>query len=269
MPMISQSKEQSDTSNPSPLESELKGEAKRFLIKVCGMRDAKNIRDVADLGIDLMGFIFYPKSKRFVQMISSQAGIIPDYSPERLSRAVHADGSKGYVFPKRVKRVGVFVDEMPQTIVTYVYNYSLDFIQLHGSEEPVMIDNLRRTLIPDIVPQIKFIKAFGISSEADLNKCYDYEGHADIFLFDTRTPLKGGSGQKFDWDVLQSYHGNTPFLLSGGIGPDDAERVLNFSHPMCAGIDLNSKFETAPAMKDVEKLRTFIDKIRKGKNDNL
>lgn len=236
---------------------------KRMVIKVCGMRDARNIREVSDLDIDMMGFIFYPKSKRFVQMISSQAGILPDYSEERLHRMIIGNGTKdGTGSHRHVKRVGVFVDEMPQTIVTHVYNYSLDYIQLHGSEEPVMIDNLRRTLDPDISPGIKFIKAFGISSVDDLKKCDAYEGHADMFLFDTRTPLKGGSGQKFDWSVLQAYHGNTPFLLSGGIGPDDVQRVMDFRHPMFAGIDLNSRFETAPAMKDVVKLKTFIAAVR-------
>ena len=140
-------------------------------IKVCGMRDAQNIRDVAALDIDLMGFIFYPKSPRFVSLISSQAGIIPDYSPERLNMAVNADGKPGYIFPKRIKRVGVFVDEMPQTIITYVYNYSLDYIQLHGKETPTLIDNLRRTLVPDLVPDIKVIKAFGITSADDLQQC--------------------------------------------------------------------------------------------------
>jgi phosphoribosylanthranilate isomerase len=231
-------------------------------IKVCGMRDAQNIRDVAALDIDLMGFIFYPKSPRFVSLISSQAGIIPDYSPERLNMAVNADGKAGYIFPKRIKRVGVFVDEMPQTIITYVYNYSLDYIQLHGKETPTLIDNLRRTLVPDLVPDIKVIKAFGITSADDLQQCEAYEGYADLFLFDTRTPLKGGSGRQFNWSVLEAYHGRTPFLLSGGIGPEDADRVKAFHHPQCVGIDVNSRFETAPAMKDVELLSKFIKQIK-------
>lgn len=231
-------------------------------LKVCGMRDAQNIRDVAALDIDMMGFIFYPKSPRFVSLISSQAGIIPDYSPERLNMAVNADGKPGYIFPKRIKRVGVFVDEMPQTIITYVYNYSLDYIQLHGKETPTLIDNLRRTLVPDLVPDIKVIKAFGINSADDLQQCEAYEGHVDLFLFDTRTPLKGGSGRQFDWSVLEAYHGRTPFLLSGGIGPEDAERVKAFHHPQCVGIDVNSRFETAPAMKDVELLSKFIKQIK-------
>lgn len=233
-----------------------------MLIKICGMRDAKNIRDVAALDIDMMGFNFWPKSKRFVSMISSQAGIIPDYSPERLDYAVNPSGSRHYIFPRRVKRVGLFVDEMPQTIITYVYNYALDYVQLHGSEQPVMIENLRRTLVPDIAPDIKFIKAFGIATAEDLRQTEAYEGIADMFIFDYKSPGKGGSGKHFDWSVLDSYHGHTPFLLSGGIGPDDADAVMSFHHPMFAGVDVNSKFETAPAIKDVEKLKQFVNKIK-------
>lgn len=226
------------------------------------MRDAQNIRDVAELDIDMMGFNFWPRSKRFVRMISSEAGIMPDYSPERLDYAINADGTRHYVFPKRIKRVGLFVDEMPQTIVTYVYNYSLDYIQLHGSESPVMIENLRRTLDPDIAPGIKFIKAFGVSTVEDLAQTAAYEGVADLFIFDYKSPGKGGSGKHFDWSVLEAYHGNTPFLLSGGIGPDDAEAVRTFRHPMYIGVDVNSKFETAPAMKDVGKLKNFVAALR-------
>lgn len=233
-----------------------------MIIKVCGVRDAKNIQEVEALDIDMIGFIFWPKSSRFVQMINSHAGIIPDYSREWLKRVVKADDKQAQPSCRRVKRVGVFVDEMPQTIITYVYNYELDYIQLHGSEESALIDNLRRTLVPDIAPHVKFIKAFGISSEEDLKQCEAYEGRADMFLFDTRTPIKGGSGTKFDWSVLQAYHGNTPFLLSGGIGPDDVEKVKGFRHPMFVGIDLNSRFETTPAMKNVEKLRKFVEDVR-------
>lgn len=229
-----------------------------MLIKVCGMRDAKNIRDVAELDIDMMGFNFWPRSKRFVKMIGAEAGIMPDYSPGRLDFAVNADGTKHYVFPKRIKRVGLFVDEMPQTIITYVYNYSLDAIQLHGSESPAMIENLRKALVPDIVLDIDIIKAFGIASVEDLKQTAAYDGIADMFIFDYKSPGKGGSGKHFDWSVLDAYHGKTPFLLSGGIGPDDAEAVKSFHHPMYVGVDINSKFETAPALKDVEKLRKFV-----------
>ena len=225
-----------------------------MIIKVCGMRDAENIRQVAALGIDWMGFIFYPKSPRYVRQISSNAGIIPDYSS--LKEKATADDAG------RIRRVGVFVDDMPQNIVTRVFNYHLDIVQLHGSESPVMIDNLRRTLDPDIRKGIKIMKAISVKSDDDILKCKDYEGHVDYFLFDTKTPLKGGSGEQFDWSVLQSYDGATPFLLSGGIGPDDARRVRAFSHPRCIGIDVNSKFEKEPAFKDVDMLRKFISEVR-------
>ena len=283
------------------------------LIKVCGMRDAQNIREVAALGVNLIGLIFYPKSPRYVESIPLDAGIIPDYSsltpdplPEgegrnMLDKQLKAEETKGETRNKQPvsaqlkstqskapfnkvttplsfgeghggeavqggeaaipKFVGVFVDDMPQNIVTAVYNYHLSYVQLHGDESPVMIDNLRRTLVPDIVPQIKIIKAISVSSAEDLKRCEQYEGHVDLFLFDTKCKGYGGSGQKYDWSVLEAYTGQTPFLLSGGIGPDDADRLRDFHHPQCVGIDLNSKFETAPGMKDVEMLKKFINSL--------
>ena len=120
----------------------------------------------------------------------------------------------------------------------------------------------RAHIDPDIHPNIKIIKALSVSSEESLQACKQYEGHVDMFLFDTCCDSYGGSGEQFDWKVLASYDGDTPFLLSGGIGPEDASRIKAFSHAQFAGIDLNSKFETAPALKDVEKLKTFIQEIR-------
>ena len=152
---------------------------------------------------------------------------------------------------------------MPQNIITAVYNYHLSYVQLHGDESPVMIGNMRRTLVPDIVPQIKIIKAISVSSAEDLKCCEQYEGHVDLFLFDTKCKGYGGSGQKYDWSVLEAYTGQTPFLLSGGIGPDDADRLRAFHHPQCIGIDLNSKFETAPGMKDINLLQNFLHQLNK------
>lgn len=212
------------------------------------MREPDNIRAVEALGIDWMGFIFYPKSPRYVSQVRSLAGTIPNYSA--LSRV-----------EKRVKRVGVFVDDMPQNIVTHVYNDSLDIVQLHGAESPVMMDNLRRTLDPDIRPGVKLMKVLSVASKNDIARWRDYEGHADYLLFDTRCPEKGGSGRQFDWSVLEAYDGNIPFLLSGGIGPDDAAHVLAFHHPQCIGIDLNSKFETAPGLKDPGALKDFLEAL--------
>lgn len=208
-------------------------------IKVCGMRDKVNIRKVAELGIDWMGFIFYPKSPRYV------------------GNADVGEKAEG------IKRVGVFVDAAVDEIIKRIRQYSLDIIQLHGSETAAYIEGLRDTLNSDGLENIKLMKALSIASADDVGRYKEYEGHADYFLFDTKTPLKGGSGRKFDWSVLDNYDGITPFLLSGGIGPDDAERVRAFRHPRCIGIDLNSKFETAPAVKDVGKLRAFIDTLSK------
>ena len=212
------------------------------------MRDADNIRDISALGVDMIGLIFYPQSPRYVQMLSSGAGIIPDYAPD---------------MGKTPLRVGVFVDDMPQNIVTRVYNYKLDYIQLHGNEPRETLENLRATIDPDIKPKIKIIKAISVSSAEDIKKYKEYVGAADLFLFDTKCKTVGGSGEQFDWQVLQAYDGDVPFLLSGGIGPDDAERIKNFHHPKCIGIDLNSKFEIEPALKDVEKLKQFLVKVKK------
>ncbi len=228
------------------------------------MRDADNIREVSQLGVDMIGFIFYPKSPRYVQMLSSKAGIIPDYSEERIRRATNKETvSDREVSARRPQRVGVFVDDMPQNIVTRVYNYSLDYVQLHGNEPRETLENLRATLDPDIKPDIKIIKAISVSTAEDIQKYKEYVGAVDLFLFDTKCKTVGGSGEQFDWQVLEQYDGDVPFLLSGGIGPEDVERIKAFHHPKCIGIDLNSKFEIEPALKDVEKLKTFLLKVKK------
>lgn len=225
-----------------------------MLIKVCGMRDAENIREVSSLGIDLMGFIFWPKSSRYVTQMSSRAGIIPDRVGEESKESIASSG---------LKKVGVFVDDMPQNIVTRIYNFGLDYVQLHGQESPVMIENLRRTLSDSIAPDIKIIKALSIREADDVKRWREYRDCVDMFLFDTKCETVGGSGKHFDWTVLDAYDGDIPFLLSGGIGPDDAERVRQFAHPMCVGIDLNSRFEVEPAFKDVVKLKDFVTELRK------
>ena len=213
------------------------------------MRDPENIRAVTSLGVDMIGLIFYKKSSRYVSQINTSAGIIPD----RVSDDMVKDDTS------EVSRVGVFVDEMMQNIVTRAYNFQLDYIQLHGDESVTYIDNLRRTLDPDIRPGIKIIKAISITNADDLKKAALYEGHVDLLLFDTKCPTVGGSGEQFDWSVLDGYDGQLPFILSCGIGPEDVEKVKAFHHDKCIGIDLNSKFETAPAVKDIEKLRQFVN----------
>ena len=211
------------------------------------MREGENIRQVAELGVNWIGMIFWDKSPRNVTMIPTYAGIIPDRGSD--------------IGSFKAKRVGVFVDEMPQNIITRVVNYKLDLVQLHGHETPTLIRNLRRTLDPDIRPGVQFIKAISVSGRNDIAAYKDYEDCVDYFLFDTKCPTVGGSGSQFDWSVLEGYNGDVPFLLSGGIGPDDAERVRNFHHPKCIGIDLNSRFEVEPALKDIQKLKSFLEKL--------
>ena len=223
-----------------------------MVIKVCGMRDAQNIREVSQLGVDMIGMIFYPKSPRYVEMQSSHAGIIPDYVKEDIN----------IKSAKSPARVGVFVDDMVQNIVTRVVNYHLDYVQLHGNEPREMCENLRLTLDPDIRPGIKIIKAISVSDASDIQKYKEYVGAVDLFLFDTKCKTVGGSGRQFDWQVLEQYDGEVPFLLSGGIGPEDASRIHAFHHPKCIGIDLNSRFEIEPGVKDVEKLKGFLNEIQ-------
>ena len=200
-----------------------------MVYKVCGMRNAENIREVSALGIDLMGFIFWPKSSRYVAE-----------SPSYL--------------PTDCKRVGVFVDASLEDIRQHIHDYQLDIVQLHGHESPEFAKALKPAMI---------IKAFNIATAEDLKQTKPYEGIADYFLFDTKAQLPGGSGEQFDWSVLSQYEGTTPFLLSGGIGPDDAERIKTFHHERCIGIDLNSRFELAPALKDVHQLKEFLKKVKR------
>lgn len=203
-----------------------------MLIKICGMRDAENIRAVEQLGVDWMGFIFYPGSSRYV-------------------------GEKLSYIPEMVKRVGVFVDELPVRIREIALKNRLQIIQLHGSESPETCHSMQDA-------GFTMIKAFGLESDKPfpVNLVEQYGGSCDYFIFDTRTALHGGSGKKFRWELLSSYRGDTPFLLSGGIGPDDAEAIKEFSHPQFIGIDLNSAFETAPAKKEPTRLQNFIKTIR-------
>ena len=201
------------------------------LVKVCGMRNAENIRDVEALGIDMMGFIFCPKSSRYVS-------------------------ARPAYLPQKCKRVGVFVDEDIENIKKIADDYALDFVQLHGHESPDFIRTLKFQVSGF---RFQVIKAFNIATKEDLEATTPYAGLVDYFLFDTKGPSVGGNGEKFDWSVLEVYNGDTPFLLSGGIGPDDTGRILDYHHPKCIGVDLNSRFEIEPGIKDITKLKTFLN----------
>lgn len=198
------------------------------------MREAQNIEAVAELGIDMMGFIFYEKSPRCVR--------------EPVARSPKEEG---------IERVGVFVNADIQDILDKAAAFDLDCIQLHGSESADYCRQLRE------VWKGKIFKAISVKEAEDVEKAKEYiSSIIDLFLFDTKCKTMGGSGEQFDWSVLDHYDGDIPFLLSGGIGPDDVERVKAFWHPKCIGVDLNSRFETAPALKDAHLLKRFIQEIK-------
>lgn len=201
-----------------------------MLIKVCGMRDPQNVADVAALGIDMMGFIFFERSARFV------ANSTPST-------------------PGSVKRVGVFVNSPIGYILDAISTHSLDFVQLHGSESVELCRELK-------AQNIGVIKAISIATKDDITLTSQYEGEVDYFVFDTKCSGYGGSGERFDWSILDAYSGSTPFLLSGGLDPNSAAEIEKINHHAFAGVDLNSRFEIEPALKNVEKLREFIKRLR-------
>lgn len=201
-----------------------------MIVKVCGMSDAVNIRLAEQLNIDWMGFIFYPPSPRYVERR-------PDYLPERQ------------------QRVGVFVNADESFILSRISLFGLQLLQLHGHETPRQCRSLREAT------GLSVIKAFSVKSAADVAETRHYEGAADYFLFDTPTPGVGGSGRSFDHQLLDHYTGNTPFLLSGGLGPNSADNILSLRHPRMAGIDLNSRFETAPGIKSIHRLQQFLQSL--------
>jgi len=204
-------------------------------IKVCGMRVPENISGVTAALPDFIGFIFYPKSKRFV-------GFEPN------SKVIA-------IVPDSVKKVGVFVDEFPGKVLEISQKWELHVVQLHGKETPEYCRQIKDS-------GFTVYKAFSVDEHFDFEKLNAYSGVCDYFLFDTKGRLPGGTGQKFNWQLLEKYQGEVPFFLSGGIGPDDLESIRNFRHPQLFGIDINSGFEVTPALKDVGKVTEFIVSIR-------
>lgn len=198
-------------------------------IKVCGMRDGDNIRAVEALGIDIMGFVFYSRSPRY-------AASLPSY------------------LPTACRRAGVFVDAGREYVLAAAGSWGLDTVQLHGDETPEECDALR-------ADGLSVIKAVRVCSIDDVTAAARYDGRCDMLLFDTATKHYGGSGRRFDHRLLDGYRGRTPFLLSGGIGAGDAAYLSSLRHPLLAGCDLNSRFETSAGVKDPERIRLFIEEL--------
>jgi phosphoribosylanthranilate isomerase len=203
-------------------------------IKVCGMKNPENIRQVSAMPVDYLGFIFYNRSPRF-------AG---DLDPKELN-----------VVPEHIVRTGVFVNSSKDFILKTARRYNLKAIQLHGAENPDFCHNLKEK-------GFFIIKSFSISEISDFDLCTNYAQSCDYFLFDTKTPAHGGSGIKFDWTLLSHYHGTTPFFLSGGISPTDFTitqfKLFQEISPLLFALDINSRFEIEPGMKDVEKLKNAL-----------
>lgn len=203
-------------------------------VKICGMREAANIMAVASFNPDFLGFIFYEKSARY-------AGEALD---TELLRSL----------PASICKVGVFVDAPLPELLATTCQYSFDYVQLHGHETPAYCQAVREH-------NLRVIKAFSVDADFDFNTLAAYAPVCELFLFDTKGKHPGGNGHSFDWQLLASYHGPTPFLLSGGLGPGNADELLRFRHPQLVGYDVNSLLETAPGHKDVEATAQLLTRL--------
>jgi phosphoribosylanthranilate isomerase len=212
-------------------------------IKVCGMRDSANIIDLAQLKPDYLGLIFYSQSKRFAANLDK--GILS-------------------ALPDSIKLTGVFVNETIDEIISKIDEYDLNAVQLHGSESEIYCRQLRDLLsVRFPFRKLEIIKAFGISPGFDFNQLTQFNDVVDYFLFDTKTTEHGGSGIAFDWKILNQYKGIKPYFLSGGLSPVNIAEISNFIPEQLYGIDLNSKFELEPGLKDISSLKSVFELIGK------
>lgn len=204
-------------------------------LKICGMRDPENIRDVIKLNPDYIGFIFYSGSPRYA------------------GELVRAE-SLSFI-PESVKKVGVFVDDDFDSIVKIARETKLDIIQLHGKESPDLCSRLREA-------GYGIFKAVSVGEGIRYSDMEPFAGLVDYFLFDTKGMLHGGSGMSFDWGILNDYPFDIPFLLSGGISLENIGQVKMIQSKYLAGLDVNSRFEITPGIKDMEKLSNLKEIIR-------
>lgn len=209
---------------------------RRLSLKVCGMRDEVNIREVGALAPDFMGFIFYAGSPRYVGKEFTM--------PETL--------------PPGISRVGVFVNGSTQEIVEAIEQHHLDFVQLHGQEPADQCRELKDH-------GVGVIKVYSVDDDSRFRETEAYRDAVDFFLFDTKGKYFGGNARRFDWQVLSRYDQDIPFFLSGGISPENAADVLALGEYNIVAVDVNSGVELQPAVKDVEKIRS-IQKILQHKS---
>lgn len=202
-------------------------------IKICGMKYPENMEEIALLQPDYLGFIFYEKSPRYFE------NSIPNND-------------------KSIKKVGVFVNASYEEIKEKVRQYQLDLVQLHGEETPELCHKIETELV-------KVIKALSLDNKFNFNILELYKNSCSYFLFDTKGKQYGGNGVTFDWNILKNYSLEKPYFLSGGIGIENTEELKEFLQKEyaenCYAIDLNSKFETEPGMKNPKKINDFINKL--------
>lgn len=209
----------------------------KLKVKVCGLRDPKNISDIVKLKPDMVGFIFYDKSKRFV-------------NDQDYNAILKASDS--------AQRIGIFVNAPATYVVEKVKSFALNGVQLHGDEPASLIEELKRAFSDLII-----IKAISVADKLEFETLLPYKDLVDYFLFDTASKAHGGSGKHFSWELLDNYNLKVPFFLSGGIKVQDAEVIkLKLANwPMLIGVDLNSQFEIGAGIKDPLKISKFMEDI--------
>lgn len=204
-------------------------------VKICGMKNPMNIQEITSLNPDLIGFIFYHKSSRYIDDSTLQSSI--------------------QNIPTQIKKVGVFVNESNEVIQAITKQYALDIIQLHGDESIAQCKALHEK-------GYKIFKAFPIQDNIDIEMLKTYIPYCNAFLFDTQTSKYGGSGQAFNWNILQNYTLDHPFYLSGGIGLSNIAQALQINHTSLIGIDCNSQLEDEPGLKNYNQTKQLINIIR-------
>jgi len=205
---------------------------KNIMLKVCGMRESKNINGLVSLSPDFMGFIFYPKSPRYVAELD-----------EKIIGTI----------PSNIQKTGVFVNATFDEIMQHVNKFKLNAAQLHGDETVTLVQKLKQR-------GLTVIKVFRIENTLP-EELGDFEGHADFFLFDTKAKAYGGTGHHFDWSALENYPYQTPYFLSGGLKLEDIERIKSLTLPGLVGIDVNSKFEIEPGLKDLNLVKQLKQQL--------
>jgi phosphoribosylanthranilate isomerase len=206
-------------------------------VKVCGMTNMQQIKELEEMSVDFAGLIFHKPSPRYVMNGIASPSL---FTNENI----------------RIKKVGVFVNESVDTVLRTAKEWRLDMVQLHGDESPEFCKKVRLT--------ISASKVFRVGQALDFNNVMAYNNVVDYFLFDTLGEQYGGTGNQFDWKLLSSLDLKKPYFLSGGIGSEDVQKIDNFCKLQTEfySLDLNSKFETTPGLKDMEKIRQFLSKIK-------